>query len=81
MRDATIPRKPTGFVVEVDAASTSLAAIKGLLAEKTDSVATFIELPNAIDAGPLTDPETILWFTQSPENWVPRVRVPVVVGR
>ncbi len=81
MTESTIPRKPTGFVVEVDAASTSLAAIKGLLAEKTDSVATFIELPTAIDAGPLTDPETILWFTQSPENWVPRVRVPVVVGR
>lgn len=81
MTESSVPRKPTGFVVEVDAASTSLAAIKGLLAEKTDSVATFIELPTAIDAGPLTDPETILWFTQSPENWVPRVRVPVVVGR
>ena len=78
---SNIPRKPTGFVVEVDAASNSLAAIKGLLAEKTNSVATFIELPSAVDAGPLTDPETILWFTQSPENWVPRVRVPVVVGR
>ena len=81
LTDSTSPRRPTGFVVEVDAASTSLAAIKGLLAEKTDSVATFIELPNSIDSGPLTDPETILWFTQSPENWVPRVRVPVVVGR
>lgn len=81
MAPAAAPRKPVGFVVEVDAASTSLAAIKGLLAEKTDSVASFIELPIAVDSGAVTDPEQIMWFTQSPENWVPRVRIPVVVGR
>jgi hypothetical protein len=74
-------RKPVGFVVEVDAASNSLSAVKGLLAEKAGAVATFIELPERVDTGCASDPDSIMWFTQTPENWVPRVRVPVLVGR
>ena len=76
-----VARKPVGFVVEVDAASSSLSAVKGLLAEKAGAVATFIELPEPVDAGCASDPDSIMWFTQTPDNWVPRVRVPILVGR
>jgi hypothetical protein len=73
------PTRPL-FVAECDARAGSLNAIRGLITEYARSGITFIELAEPVNAAGTADDAAIIWWTQSPAQWSPRIRVPVVIG-
>ncbi len=71
------PTRPL-YTVECDAKVGSLNAVRGLVTEYTRSSITFIELAEPVSAA--TDDASVVWWTQPPAQWAPRIHVPVVIG-
>lgn len=73
------PTRPL-FVAECDARAGSLNAIRGLITEYARSGITFIELAEPVNTVTSSDDAAVIWWTQPPAQWAPRIRVPVVIG-
>jgi hypothetical protein len=73
------PRTPAAYLVDFPNTEQSLAQIKKVFETRLHAGVTFEELPEALDIPRTEDPETLLWWTLPPAQWVEHVRVPVVV--
>lgn len=68
------------YVLDVPAAPEAFERVEALLAESLDGRLELEELPAPVELTPTT-PERVVWWTQPPAEWVPRVTVPVIVER
>lgn len=67
------------YLLDLPANAASLQSLATTFADKLQGGVRFEELPEPADAPALSDPESLLWWTQPPPQWAPRATVPVVV--
>lgn len=76
------PAEPAnrGSVVDVRDGAESIEAAREQLSKLLGCEVEFEESPRVISMEPLAKtPDAVLWWTQSPRKWAPRVRVPLIV--
>jgi hypothetical protein len=67
------------FLVDLPNTEKALNQIKLVFADRLKAGVVFEELDEAVKLTPAQDPETLLWWTLPPAQWVEHVTVPVVV--
>lgn len=73
-------RGASTYVLDVADSAEALEIAKADLSAKAASV-EFAELGDAGDSAAANSPADVLWWTQNPAAWEPRIRVPVLVER
>ncbi|CAG1010043.1 hypothetical protein PHYC_03787 [Phycisphaerales bacterium] len=66
------------YVLDVPADAGSIDDVRSMLAERLHGEAELTELPEPVMLVAAA-PEAVLWWTQPPTHWTPRVAVPVIV--
>jgi hypothetical protein len=67
------------FLVDMPNNEKTLNQIKVLFADRLKAGVVFEELDEPLNLPKVEDPETLLWWTLPPQQWVEHVTVPVVV--
>lgn len=78
----TLPSVPMskGSVLDVRADGASIEAAREQLSKLLGLAVEFEESPEPISvAAPAASADSVLWWTQPPKAWAPRVRVPLIV--
>ncbi|GJQ28955.1 MAG: hypothetical protein HBSAPP03_08390 [Phycisphaerae bacterium] len=78
--DDPLRRVRGAYVLEVPAAESALEQVEQVFAQSLQGRVELEELPEPIALTPAT-PERVVWWTQPPTEWVPRVAIPVIVER
>lgn len=67
------------FIAELPATRSVLNAVRSVFTDKLDASVVFEELATPIAASGAVDAHAALWWTNPSNQWVPNVRIPVVV--
>jgi hypothetical protein len=64
--------------VDIDAEAGAIESFQKAMASKGGVVVELVELPEPMTTEATFNPDEVLWWTQPPSNWAPKVGVPVV---
>lgn len=64
--------------VDLEADGRAIESFQKALAAKGGVVVELVELPEPVTGEETFDPDDVLWWTQPPSTWAPKVAVPVV---
>ncbi|MCE7973432.1 MAG: hypothetical protein DYG92_03765 [Leptolyngbya sp. PLA1] len=67
------------YLLELPADAASVESITTLLSDRLKGEVRLEELPESVDAPLADDAESLTWWTQPPQQWAPRVTVPLVI--
>ncbi len=74
-------RVRASYLVSVPATEAGLDVLRTALRARLKGAVEFFELPEAVQTPSVDSARDLLWWTQSPTQWVPRATVPTVVAR
>lgn len=78
--DDPLRRVRGAYVLEVPADTESFERVEALFADSLQGRVELEELAEPVQLAPAS-PERVVWWTQAPTEWVPRVSIPVIVER
>jgi hypothetical protein len=68
------------YLLEVPADAEAISGVASILGERLKGEVRMEALPDAVPTPPSApDPGSLLWWTQTPQNWTPRASVPIVI--